>query len=52
MALPEGLTGERFDDRATVRNEVDNLKRFMDKAAGDPPWISAGRRPFADLFSA
>ena len=36
VALPEGLTGERFEDRAGVRNEVDNLKRFMDKAAGDP----------------
>ncbi|MFM8271412.1 MAG: DUF1501 domain-containing protein [Gemmata sp.] len=36
VALPEGLTGERFDDRAGVRGEVDNLKRFMDKAAGDP----------------
>jgi uncharacterized protein (DUF1501 family) len=30
------LTGERFEDRAGVRNEVDNLKRFMDRAAGDP----------------
>jgi hypothetical protein len=36
VALPDGLTGERFDDRAGVRSEVDNLKRFMDKAAGDP----------------
>ncbi len=36
VALPEGLTGDRFDDRAGVRNEVDNLKRFMDKATGDP----------------
>jgi uncharacterized protein (DUF1501 family) len=36
VALPEGLTGERFGDRAGVRNEVDNLKRFMDKQAGDP----------------
>ncbi len=36
VALPEGLTGERFEDRAGVRNEVDTLKRFMDKAAGDP----------------
>ena len=36
VALPEGLTSERFDDRAAVRGEVDNLKRFMDKAAGDP----------------
>lgn len=36
VALPDGLTGERFDDRAGVRSEVDTLKRFMDKAAGDP----------------
>src|SRR5262245_3999383 len=36
VALPEGLTGERFDDRTGIRNEVDNLKRFMDKEAGDP----------------
>lgn len=36
VALPEGLTGERFDDRAGVRGEVDNLKRHMDRAAGDP----------------
>ncbi len=36
VALPEGLTGERFDDRAGTRNEVDTLKRFMDRAAGDP----------------
>lgn len=36
VVLPEGLTGERFDDRTGIRNEVDNLQRFMDKAAGDP----------------
>lgn len=36
VVIPEGLTGERFDDRTAVRGEVDNLKRFMDKAAGDP----------------
>ena len=36
VAIPDGLTGERFEDRAGVRTEVDNLKRFMDKAAGDP----------------
>jgi hypothetical protein len=35
VALPDGLTGERFGDRAGVRTEVDTLKRFMDKAAGD-----------------
>src|SRR6186997_330734 len=36
VALPEGLTGERFDDRADVRGEVDTLKRHLDRAAGDP----------------
>jgi uncharacterized protein (DUF1501 family) len=36
VALPDGLSGERFEDRATARSEVDNLKRFMDRAAGDP----------------
>jgi len=36
VALPLGLTGERFDDRAGVRSDVDTLKRVMDKAAGDP----------------
>ncbi|HEY1192352.1 MAG TPA: DUF1501 domain-containing protein, partial [Gemmata sp.] len=36
VALPEGLTGTRFDDRSGIRSDVDTLKRFMDKAAGDP----------------
>ncbi len=36
VALPDGLTGDRFEDRAGVRTEVDTLKRFMDKQAGDP----------------
>jgi hypothetical protein len=36
VALPQGLTGERFDDRTGTRAEVDTLKRFMDKQAGDP----------------
>lgn len=36
VVIPEGLTGERFDDRTATRSEVDNLKRFMDKQAGDP----------------
>ena len=36
VALPEGLTGDRFEDRTGVRNEVDNFKRFLDKTAGDP----------------
>jgi hypothetical protein len=36
VVIPEGLTGERFLGRTEIRSEVDNLKRFMDKAAGDP----------------
>src|SRR6185436_15382284 len=36
VVIPEGLTGKRFEDRTATRSEVDNLKRFMDKAAGDP----------------
>ncbi len=36
VVIPEGLTGEQFENRTAVRTEVDNLKRFMDKAAGDP----------------
>jgi uncharacterized protein (DUF1501 family) len=36
VVIPEGLTGERFEDRTATRVEVDNLKRFMDKQAGDP----------------
>jgi hypothetical protein len=36
VVIPEGLSAGRFDDRTATRNEVDNLKRFMDKAAGDP----------------
>jgi hypothetical protein len=36
VALPEGLTGDRFDDRASARSEVDTLRRHMDRAAGDP----------------
>jgi hypothetical protein len=36
VVLPEGLSGERFEGRSEVRNEVDKLQRFMDKAAGDP----------------
>ena len=36
VALPEGLTGERFAGRTQVRSEVDQFKRILDKAAGDP----------------
>ena len=35
-SLPTGSPPSGFDDRTAVRSEVDNLKRFMDKAAGDP----------------
>src|SRR6185503_6228134 len=35
VALPEGLTADRFEHRADVRGEVDNFRRVMDKAAGD-----------------
>ncbi len=36
VALPEGLTSDRFMNRADVRGEVDTFRRIMDKAAGDP----------------
>ena len=36
VALPEGLTADRFDTRTDLRGEVDNFRRFTDKAAGDP----------------
>jgi uncharacterized protein (DUF1501 family) len=36
VALPDGLTGERFAGRAEVRAEVDHFHRTLDKAAGDP----------------
>jgi hypothetical protein len=36
VALPEGLTGERFEERGDLRSEVDHFRRFVDKAAGDP----------------
>ncbi len=36
VALPEGLTADRFDTRTDLRSEVDNFRRFTDKAAGDP----------------
>ena len=36
VALPEGLTGDRFADRTDVRSEVDTFRRHLDKAAGDP----------------
>ena len=36
VALPRGLTGERFASRREIRLEVDRLQRITDKAAGDP----------------
>jgi len=36
VALPRGLTGERFESRREVRVQVDRLQRIADKAAGDP----------------
>src|SRR3954451_11209438 len=36
VALPRGLTGERFASRRDIRAAVDQLPRLADKAAGDP----------------
>jgi hypothetical protein len=36
VALPAGLTGERFASRRTIRLDVDRMARLADKAAGDP----------------
>jgi hypothetical protein len=36
VALPRGLTGERFESRRDIRVAVDKLQRINDKAAGDP----------------
>jgi hypothetical protein len=36
VSLPSGLTEGRFADRASLRSEVDQFQRFLDKAAGDP----------------
>src|SRR5438552_2385275 len=36
VALPRGLSGERFDGRLDLRREVDQLQRINDPAAGDP----------------
>ncbi len=36
VVLPQGLTGERFDDRKEIRSQVDRLQRILDKSAGDP----------------
>ena len=36
VALPQGLSGERFLGRRDIRSQVDRLARIADKAAGDP----------------
>jgi len=36
VALPRGLTGERFSGRTELRKELDRFRRIEDKAAGDP----------------
>jgi hypothetical protein len=36
VALPRGLSGERFGSRLEIRAEVDRMQRLLDPAAGDP----------------
>src|SRR5438094_187915 len=36
VALPRGLSGERFLARRDIRQEIDTLQRIADPAAGDP----------------
>src|SRR5205814_1080622 len=36
VALPRGLSGERFGSRQEVRVQLDRLQRLRDRAAGDP----------------
>jgi hypothetical protein len=36
VALPRGLTGERFSGRRDLRESVDRMLRINDEAAGDP----------------
>lgn len=36
VALPAGLTDDRFVGRAELRGEVDRFQRILDRAAGDP----------------
>ncbi len=36
VALPRGLSGDRFDSRRELRAEVDRMQRLLDPAAGDP----------------
>jgi hypothetical protein len=36
VALPRGLTGERFAGRTELRRQVDRFQRILDKTAADP----------------
>jgi hypothetical protein len=36
VALPRGLTGERFGSRRAIRADVDRMQRILDPEAGDP----------------
>jgi hypothetical protein len=36
VALPRGLSEDRFDSRRQVRIQVDRMQRILDRAAGDP----------------
>ena len=36
VALPAGLTDDRFADRSDLRAEVDRFQRIFDQSAGDP----------------
>jgi len=36
VALPRGLTDDRFAERAELRGEVDRFRRTLDKSAADP----------------
>ncbi|HJT76379.1 MAG TPA: DUF1501 domain-containing protein, partial [Gemmataceae bacterium] len=36
VALPAGLSGQRFGSRREVRADVDRMQRLLDPAAGDP----------------
>ena len=36
VALPQGLTGDRFNSRQEIRKQIDKLKRMHDRAAADP----------------
>jgi hypothetical protein len=36
VALPSGLTSDRFAERSDLRGEVDRFRRIQDRTAGDP----------------